>query len=267
MAWLDRLVARTGSSRARFDGRHGRPVSGNGASSLHLRWVLPAGSWVGAEVTLEVVEPPTVAELYFWAMQVDLTDRGRPAGGAHLGLQWYPIHPGSTAVNWGGYDPAGRELAGSTSVLPSRPGNVNTRDFAWVPHRPYRLRVVAHRPTDRSFPTAWRGEVDDVVAGTTSVVRDLWAPGDGIGSVLVWSEVFAACDDPTTAVRWSDATLIGADGGRVPVRAADVNYQTLADGGCAVTDSSVDPSGTAWVQRTTTERRTPQGARLSLVPG
>ena len=102
----------------------------NGASSFHLAWDAPTGPWIGADVVLEVTEPPTVPALYFWALQVSFEDRGRAAGGAHLGLQWYPPHPGSTAVNWGGYAPDGRELDGSNSLLPSATGNPNTRDFA-----------------------------------------------------------------------------------------------------------------------------------------
>ena len=82
---------------------HGDPPSANGASSLHLRWDLddrPGCREVS--VTLEVLQPPTVDRLYFWALQADFAtgDAGRrPAGGAHLGLQWHPQHPGSTAVN------------------------------------------------------------------------------------------------------------------------------------------------------------------------
>ena len=81
---------------------------------------------------LEVTTAPQVEALYFWALQVSFTDRGRSGGGAHLGLQWYPAHPGSTAVNWGGYVPDGHELEGTTSALPSATGNVNTRDFPWI---------------------------------------------------------------------------------------------------------------------------------------
>ncbi|HNE38225.1 MAG TPA: hypothetical protein PKZ82_17065, partial [Microthrixaceae bacterium] len=106
---------------------HGDPPSANGASSLHLRWDLddrPGCREVS--VTLEVLQPPTVDRLYFWALQADFAtgDAGRrPAGGAHLGLQWHPQHPGSTAVNWGGYRPGGGELSGTVSALPSALGN------------------------------------------------------------------------------------------------------------------------------------------------
>ena len=68
------------------------------------------------------------------------------AGGAHFGLQWHPDHPGGTAVNWGGYDRSGSILPGSASDLPSALHNDNTRDLAWVPRRPYRLRIS--RSTD-----------------------------------------------------------------------------------------------------------------------
>jgi hypothetical protein len=41
-----------------------------------------------------------------------------------------------------------------------------------------------------------------------------------------------------------------------------VNYQTRTDGGCDNTSSTVDDLGA--VQRTATERVTPQGARLPV---
>ena len=48
-----------------------------------------------AEAVLEVLVAPSVAELSFWALQVGFVADGRDAGAAHLGLQWYPAHPGS----------------------------------------------------------------------------------------------------------------------------------------------------------------------------
>ena len=71
--------------------RFGAPTSSNGASSLHLGWVLPAigsGGYRALSVTLEVIELPSVDRLYFWALQADFADgagRGpvRRAGGAH----------------------------------------------------------------------------------------------------------------------------------------------------------------------------------------
>ena len=70
---------------------HGFPPSGNGASSFHLGWRLPpgAGHLVSASVTLEVLTPPVVDDLYFWALQVTFPG----AGAAHLGLQWNHRHP------------------------------------------------------------------------------------------------------------------------------------------------------------------------------
>ena len=79
---------------------------------------------------------------------------------------------------------------------------------------------------------------------------------------MVWSEVFADCNAPAAAVQWSQFTVDGADGERQPVDAARVNYQTVADGGCTRTNSSV--VGDAFEQRTSTERTTPQGSRLQL---
>jgi hypothetical protein len=243
----------------------GTPPSANGASSFHLGWVLPdlpAAPLTEASVTLEVVEPPAVPRLYFWALQVDLADpSGRRSAGAHLGLQWHPQHPGSTAVNWGGYRTGGGELAGSGSSLPSALRNVNTRDLAWLPARGYRL-TVRRVPDGGRGGQAWRGSVRDLVTGDEVVVRDLFSDGDRIVGVTMWSEVFARCDDPTTMVRWSDPSVATADGQVLAPGRLSVNYQSDAQGGCANTDSDVDDLGA--VQRTTTTRVRRQGVQLPL---
>src|SRR5690349_18447275 len=118
----------------RRDGTKGWPTSANQASSMHLWWDMDVGGpVVAASVTLTVVDPPRWTDLCFWALQASFADRGGGRGGAHLGLQWYARHPGSTAVNFGGYANRGGELRGSQSMLPSATGNPNTRDYSWVP--------------------------------------------------------------------------------------------------------------------------------------
>ena len=149
-------------------------------------------------------------ELYFWALQVTFAQGGRRFGGAHLGLQWHPRHPGSTAVNWGGYAAAGGELDGSTSALPSALGNPNTRDLTWEPHRPYRLAVTRDEQVG-----GWTGWVDDLP------VRHLFAGGRELTGLMVWSEVFARCDDPPAAVRWSELSRARRARRRAPARPAD----------------------------------------------
>lgn len=218
--------------------------------------------WVAAEVTLEVLEPPAGDRLHFWALQVSVEDRGRRGGGGHLGLQWHRQHPGRTAVNWGGYGPNGRELAGSPSALPSATGNVNTRDLAWSPGRPYRLAVARSPEPAPDGGPAWRGTVTDLTTGTAVVVRDLYAAGTTIASPMVWSEVFADCDAPRAAVAWSALTLVGDDGRRREVDEVRTSYQAVSDGGCTTSDSSVD--GRRFVQATGVTRRTAAGTSLRL---
>jgi hypothetical protein len=262
VGWLRRLIDGSGDA-TRWDGTAGRPTTSNGASSLHLFWSVPRSApAVAVEAVIEVVEPPTVAALYFWALQVSFAGPRGDGGGAHLGLQWFDRHPGSTAVNWGGYRSTGGELDGSTSALVSTAGNVNTRDYAWRPRVPYRLRVE-HAGDGPGSTTAWRGTVTDLDAGVTTVVRDLWAPGDHLVSPMVWSEVFAACDDPATAVRWSDLAVIDANGERTSVNRVQVNYQRVGDGGCVTTTSEVGPTPGSFVQRTGSVRRAAQGATLT----
>lgn len=223
----------------------GYPTSSNGASSLHLAWDAPAAREVSA--VLEIVHPPTVDDLYFWALQASFVDRGRRVGGAHLGLQWYSRHPGSTAVNWGGYrdgaslrgSNVSRELAGEPSPLPSATGNPNTRDFPWHPNRRYRLRI--HGEGDGW----WTGEVTDLTTDVTTVVRRLDGGGTALASPVVWSEVFARCDAPSTTVRWSDLSPR-------PATKLRQSYQSHVDGGCANTASI--PDGNGWLQVTNQTR-------------
>jgi hypothetical protein len=220
---------------------------------------------VAAEAVLEVLEAPAVPALSFWALQASFDDRGRHGGAGHLGLQWHPDHPGSTAVNWGGYGPDGRELTGSGSELPSALGNVNTRDLHWTPGTPYRLRIERADTPTPSQPTgfvAWRGTVTDMTTGTTTVVRDLWAAGTALDAPVMWSEVFARCDDPPARVRWSGLRMVDDGGAATEVERVSVNYQSLGDGGCVTTDSSVDEVGV--VQATGAVRTTPQGATLTV---
>lgn len=242
----------------------GRPPSANGASSFHLGWGTVDGA-VGLSVVFEMLVAPTVPALYFWALQADMAGPAGRAGGAHLGLQWYPRHPGSTAVNWGGYGPHGGELAGSDSRLPSATGNPNTRDLAWVAQRPYRLviRRVEH-DQGPAGTTRWRGSVHDLAHGDQVDVRDLFMAGDRIVGATMWSEVFARCDDPSVVVRWSEPTVHLPDRD-VRVDRVRVNYQTDTDGGCANTSSLGDDVGL--VQTTATERRTPQGTVLAVPAG
>lgn len=242
-------------------GSTGDPRSSNGASSFHLRWDL-YGEFTEVSVVLEVVEPPEVDRLYFWALQGDFSDSaGRAAGGAHLGLQWHPQHPGSVAVNWGGYDQRGRVLGGSESSLPSALGNPHTRDFVWFERTPYRLTIAKSMEFGAERP-AWRGSVTNLATGVETTIRDLYPAGDRITGVVMWSEVFARCDHPSVAVRWSDAYAITTDGTRVVPAAVVTNYQSVTDGGCTNTDSSTDSGGV--IQRTNTPRLHRGGLRLPL---
>jgi hypothetical protein len=207
---------------------------------MHLWWTPPPsqGPIRSVSAVLEVVEAPSVERLFFWAVQATFVDRhGRPVGGAHLGLQWHAGHPGGTAVNWGGYRSDGRGELGAhaPSTLPSATGNVNTRDYPWRPNTPYRLTIDA----DGS------GSVTDVAGGTTTLIRRLdVGTADALASPVVWSEVFARCDDPPTAVRWSHLEPTPTT--------TQVSYQSYEDGGC--TNTSIEVTDDGCVQRTNTAR-------------
>lgn len=259
MSWFDRILGRV-LAAPRIAGD---PPSGNGASSLHLWWDLPYGELLTeVSATLEIVEPPAVERLYFWALQTSFVKPG--GGGAHLGLQHNPRFPGRTAANWGGYAPSGGGalLGGSPSPLPSAPDDVNTRDFVWSPHRRYRLTIGRSPDGAPAGFHAWRGSIEDLHSGEVSVVRDLFSPGEYLRGPVVWTESFARCDHPSVAVRWSDLLALGSSGQPITVGSVSANFQDRAAGGCDNTDVTVDASG--WVQRTTTERTARSGAPLNL---
>lgn len=233
----------------------GPPPSGNGASSFHLHWQFsPTAPLVGVQATLEIVEPPAVDSLYFWALQASFGDGRRNHGSGHIGLQWNQRHPDHTAANWGGYHTSGRILDGSGSPLPSAPQDPNTRDFPWQSGRPYRLRITRAE-------AGWRGEIADLITGYSVVIRDLYSPGDRLMAPTVWSEVFANCDAPRVVARWSGLQGLTVDGEVVTARAARVNYQAYEAGGCSNTTSLLDGDGI--VQVTNAERSVPQGTTLS----
>lgn len=217
---------------------------------MHLVWDLPpAPPIVEASVQLTVESTPAVPDLYFWALQASFWQGDERCGGGHLGLQWHHTHPGSRAANWGGYDPAGRVLAGSASALPSATGNANTRDLWWEPGEPHTLVI-------RAAPGGWAGSVDGVH------LRTLHAGGDRLEGLMVWTEVFARCDAPPVAARWCAFRAVAADGTVLSPRALRVNYQRRADGGCD--NTTAEPDGDGVRQVTSTPRRVPQGARLPL---
>lgn len=219
----------------------GFPVSANGASSMHVAWAEDSAPVKEVSTVLEVLDAPSVQELYFWALEVTFVDRaGRPVGEAHLGLQWFPKHPGSTAVNFGGYDEGVRpsELSGEGSHLPSSTGDPNTRDYAWQTGHRYKLRIFG------AGDGWWSGEVSDLESGDVVMVRRLFGGGSRLARPVVWSEVFARCDDPTSTVRWSSFSPRPAG--------MQVTYQSFNSGGCTNTTTQTDSRGI--LQRTNTTR-------------
>ncbi len=233
----------------------GRPPSPNGASSFHLWWDDP-GPFDAVEVTLTVEVAPQVPDLYFWALQVGFAGPEGSLGGAHLGLQWNPRHPGSGAVNWGGYAADGTILEGTGSVLPSTPDDPNTRDFPWRPETGYRLRIEAGERVGW-----WRGVIIDTESGESVVVRDLAGGGSRLVDPVQWSEVFAACDAPSVVVAWSDPRGEIEEQRRAPA-GYRVTYQPLRAGGCSNTDVAV-ASG-AVRQLTAVRRRVAEGTWIPV---
>ena len=232
----------------------GFPTSSNRASSFHLHWLgLPSERLVEASVELEVVAGPAVPHLYFWALQASFADGRRRLGGAHLGLQWHAAAP---RPHRGELGRVRRRRAasstGSESPLPSATGNPNTRDFCVVP----RVGPTASRSAPADSP------VPGVVRSTASACVS-WPPVVGeLVDLMVWSEVFARCDDPSVVVRWRNFAAVTPDGREVRPDRLQVTYQSAADGGCDNTSVAVE--GGAAEQVTAVSRQVPSGTVLPL---
>lgn len=238
----------------------GPPASRNGASSFHLWWRgLPAGrSYTEVSAVLQIVGPPGGTRKYFWALQASFVEGATRTGAGHLGLQYDHNHPGSGAVNWGGYHAGGGELDGTDSPLPGARPTRNTRDYRWQTGRRYRLRIS---PTP-GRPGWWRGEVTDLTDGVTTLVRDLHGGGGALTSPVVWSEVFADCDARPVTVRWSELSAKLADGNTVRPNRLLVSYQSFDRGGC--TNTNVQPSAGAVNQLTNVPRTVPHDAEVPI---
>jgi hypothetical protein len=79
----------------------------------------------------------------------------------------------------------------------------------------------------------------------------------------VWSEVFADCDAPSVAIRWSDLMAVDESGHVVRPVAVLVNYQAVRERGCPNTSVAMDETG-GLLQITNIARTVEQGARLVL---
>lgn len=240
----------------------GIPPSGNGASSFHLIWQTPYPTVTAVRATLEVTQPPRTPDLYFFALQATFTGPQGDRGGAHTGLQWNLRHPGSTAVNWGGYRTqslGGDILPGTESELPSRPSDPNTRDYPWKPNRPYRLMIEPGY-----VPGWWLGTVTDLTTGQATPIRELDGGGRTLRAPMVWIEAFAPCDGPSVEVRWSDLAVAPETGRWEPVTSIVTNYQAYRAGGCTNTNISISTDGSDFVQATSTARTTEDKQLLTV---
>ena len=233
---------------------------------MHLSWQMPSAHAddpvVEVSVLARIKHVPEVERLFFWALQVSFLEGGKPFGAGHMGLQYHPDYPGGGAVNWGGYHGSAStgsgELPGSALNITSTLNNPNTGDYPWLAERDYRYRIY------RSPERGWRGSVTDTETGVETVIRDLWCPGSELGQIVVWTEAFAHCDEPSAAIQWSDFQAVALSGTTLRPDGLRVNYQRLADGGCVTTNSLLGRSPGSVSQVTGTTRTTKQGTVLPL---
>lgn len=237
-------------------GNRGRPPSPNGASSFHLWWELPEETLASVSVVLEILTLPQTPVLAFFAVQGSFWSPGRHEGGAHAGLQWNPRHPRNRAANWGGYDRKGSVLPGTASTFPSMPDDPNTRDFGWVANARYRLTIGPRLPEFRN-PSRWPARIVGLDTGEDAVIRHLLCGGGHLRAPVVWSELFAGCDDPSVEVRWSRPRAVTTGGTVLRAEKARVTYQPYDQGGCSNTTVETDRIGI--VQRSGCDRLVPHG--------
>jgi hypothetical protein len=208
-----------------------------GVSAFHLWWKgLEADELVEVAVDFEVLQEPATDRTYFWAVQATFADAGRSYGAAHLGLQWYPRFADCRAANWGGYasPPDQAVFAGTPPALPGFADDPNTRAYPWRAGVVYEFRI-------RRGDQGWAGEVADATTGERIVLRELLAGGDRLRDVVMWAEVFAPCEAPTTVVRWTDPRAVTATG--EVRRPGHVGLSLPGDGNCPNSDVVVDEVG------------------------
>jgi len=85
---------------------------------------------------------------------------------------------------------------------------------------------------------------------------------DRLSAPIVWSEVFARCNDPSVTVRWSGLEATSLSGDKVVPRGLTVNYEAHAGGGCDNTTVAEDSEGV--LQVTKASRSVPQDSVVAL---
>jgi hypothetical protein len=242
LEWLRRLLRSLGFGGG-SDGAPPVPGPGvpfpkwKGVSAFHLWWQgLEGEELAEVSVGFEVLREPASDRTYFWALQATFADGHRSYGAAHLGLQWYSRFADCRAANWGGYasPPDQGVFNGTPPALPGFPDDPNTRAYPWRTGVVYEFRI-------RRGERGWAGEVADTSTGERVVLRELLAGGDRLRDVVLWAEVFAPCEAPTTEVRWTDLAAVTAAGERR--RPDRVRLSLPGDGNCPNSDLVLDERG------------------------
>ena len=157
MGWREWLGLSSASANTRVEGT---PPSGNGASSFHLFWQMPAHEPLReVSATFELLNEPAQDRLYFWALQAGFADADGAYGGAHFGFQWHPQYPAKRAVCWGGYANVGGELQGGRA-------DVRENDFAGArgQHQATHAGAASHIHDAAGVPHGAREERGEAVA-------------------------------------------------------------------------------------------------------
>lgn len=228
---------------------------------------------VQIDLRIDVFEQPRpLSGLYFWALQVGMTDMQYPPGYAgiaeqclgstkawgHVGLQFH-ASSGRRAANWGG----GGQGDGTADY---GCGGSDVSDFQWQVGTWYRLSVIrGEQIADQLWE--WYGTIE---GGNLRPYGYAIHGGEYLVpyGFVVWTEAIDLnCDDPEARVSWGRPVITDASGRRHTVSSLRASYST--DKVCAKSNQRLTGANPAiWTQEMgrNTVRTTPNSTELLAAP-
>ena len=210
--------------------------------------------------------------LYFWALQVSMTDMQYPEGYAdvtdgcrnsttawgHVGLQ-YHAESGRKAANWGG----GGQGDGTADY---GCGGSNVSDFEWENGTWYRMSVFRGEQVGEKL-WKWYGTIE---GGEEQYYEYAIHGGEYLipHGFVVWTEAINLyCEDPPAIVSWGQPLIMNDDGEEFEIETLNASYST--DKACATSNQTLLENYPAvWTQEMGAgiERRTPNNTNLLTAP-
>lgn len=209
--------------------------------------------------------------LYFWALQVSMTDMQYPPGYAdvkdgcrnsttawgHVGLQ-YHAESGRKAANWGG----GGQGDGTADY---GCGGSDVSDFAWENGTWYRMSVFRGDQVGEKL-WKWYGTIE---GGEDQYYEYAIHGGEYLipHGFVVWTEAINLyCEDPPAVVSWGQPVIMNDDGESFEITTLNASYST--DKNCATSNQTLLGDYPAvWTQEmgAGTVRQTPNNTNLLTI--